>query len=150
MLPAGVHFSFDFSTSSQQVAILPFLEQSPLFNSVNFDWVIWSPANTTVMGVQLEVYQCPSDSLASSTDLYQGDLFFDPGHDFFYYGAFEVAYTSYAGNAGTWFHHSRDPARLRQCNGLFYRESADPARGHHGRHEQYRLLRRECGLALDG
>jgi prepilin-type processing-associated H-X9-DG protein/prepilin-type N-terminal cleavage/methylation domain-containing protein len=124
VMPAGVQFSFDFSTSSQHVAILPFIDQSPLFNAVNFDWVIWSPANTTVMGVQLQVYQCPSDSLALTADIYPGDQCFEPGHDFFYYGPFNVAYASYCGNAGTWFHHSRDPARLEQCNGVFYRESA--------------------------
>ncbi len=123
-LPAGVQFTFNYSTASQHVAILPFLEQAPLFNAVNFDWVIWSAANTTVMGARLEVYQCPSDPMASMTDIYRGDLFFEPGHDFFYYGAFDVAYTSYAGNAGTWFHHSRDLSRLAQCNGLFYRGSA--------------------------
>ena len=123
-LPAGVQFTFNYSTASQHVAILPFLEQAPLFNAVNFDWVIWSAANTTVMGARLDVYQCPSDPMASMTDIYRGDLFFEPGHDFFYYGAFDVAYTSYAGNAGTWFQHSRDLSRLAQCNGLFYRESA--------------------------
>jgi prepilin-type processing-associated H-X9-DG protein/prepilin-type N-terminal cleavage/methylation domain-containing protein len=123
-LPAGVHFTFNYSTASQHVAILPFIEQPTLFNAVNFDWVIWSAANTTVMSARLEVYQCPSDPLASSTDVYRGDLFFEPGHDFFYYGAFDVAYSSYAGNAGTWFQHSRNPSRLAQCNGLFHRESA--------------------------
>ena len=123
-LPAGVQFTFNYSTASQHVAILPFLEQASLFNAVNFDWVIWSAANTTVMGARLEVYQCPSDAMASMTDIYRGDLFFEPGHEFFYYGAFDVAYTSYAGNAGTWFHHSRDLSRLAQCNGLFYRASA--------------------------
>jgi prepilin-type N-terminal cleavage/methylation domain-containing protein/prepilin-type processing-associated H-X9-DG protein len=123
-LPAGVQFTFNYSTSSQHVAILPFLEQAPLFNAVNFDWVIWSAANTTAMGVKLEVFLCPSDAMASVTDIYRGDLFFDPGHYFFYYGPFEVAYTSYAGNAGTWFQHSSDLSRLAQCNGLFYRGSA--------------------------
>ena len=48
----------------------------------------------------------------------------DPGYDFLYYGPFNVAYTSDAGNAGTWFQHSRDPARLAQSNGLFFRWSA--------------------------
>jgi prepilin-type processing-associated H-X9-DG protein/prepilin-type N-terminal cleavage/methylation domain-containing protein len=123
-LPAGVQFTFNYSTASQHVAILPLVEQPALFNAVNFDWVIWSAANTTVMGSTLGVYQCPSDLIASATDVYRGDLFFEPGHEFFYYGAFDVAYSSYAGNAGTWFQHSRDPSRLAQCNGLFYRESA--------------------------
>jgi prepilin-type processing-associated H-X9-DG protein len=123
-LPAGVKFTFNYSTSSQHVAILPFVEQPALFNAVNFDWLIWSAANTTVMGSTLDVYQCPSDTMASVTDVYRGDLFFELGHEFFYYGAFDVAYTSYAGNAGTWFQHSSDLSRLAQCNGLFYRESA--------------------------
>lgn len=123
-LPAGVQFTFNYSTASHLVAILPFIEQKPLFDTVNFDWLIWSPANTTVMGIDLAVYQCPSDHRAADTDVYRGDLFFEPGHEFFFYDAFDVAYTSYAGNAGTWFQHSRDPSRLRQCNGIFYRESA--------------------------
>jgi prepilin-type processing-associated H-X9-DG protein len=123
-LPAGVQFTFNYSTASQHVAILPFLEQAALFNAVNFHWVIWSAANTTVMGARLDVFQCPSDPMASMTDIYRGDLFFESGHDFFYYGAFDVAYTSYAGNAGTWYQHSRDLSRLAQCNGLFYRGSA--------------------------
>jgi prepilin-type N-terminal cleavage/methylation domain-containing protein/prepilin-type processing-associated H-X9-DG protein len=123
-LPPGVHFTFNYSTASHHVAILPFLEQAPLFNAVNFDWLIWSAANTTVMGAGLAVYQCPSDTMASMTDVYRGDLFFEAGREFFYYGAFSVAYTSYAGNAGTWYHHSSDLTRLAQCNGLFYRTSA--------------------------
>jgi prepilin-type N-terminal cleavage/methylation domain-containing protein/prepilin-type processing-associated H-X9-DG protein len=125
-LPAGVKFTFDYSTASHHVAILPFVEQAPLFNAVNFEWVIWSGANTTVMGAQLELYQCPSDTWAALTDVYHGDLYFEPGHSFFYYDEFDVAYTSYAGNAGTWFQHSGDPSRLGQSNGLFYRASATP------------------------
>ena len=123
-LPAGVQFTFNYSTASQHVAILPFLEQTPLFNAANFDWVIWSAANTTVLGARLDVYLCPSDSMASMIETYRGDLFFEPGYEFFYYGPFDVAYTSYAGNAGTWFQHSSDPSRLAQSNGLFYRGSA--------------------------
>ncbi len=88
-----------------------------MFNAVNFDWVIWSGANTTVMGATISLYQCPSDVMAAATDVYRGDLFFEPGHDFFYYGAFDVAYTSYAGSAGTWFQHSRDPSRLASATG---------------------------------
>src|ERR1700722_990328 len=33
-LPAGVQFTFNYSTASQLIAILPFLEQAPLFNAV--------------------------------------------------------------------------------------------------------------------
>jgi prepilin-type N-terminal cleavage/methylation domain-containing protein/prepilin-type processing-associated H-X9-DG protein len=123
-LPPGVQFTFHYSTASQHVAILPFVEQTALFDAVNFDWVVWSAANTTVFGAKLGVFRCPSDSMAWRTETYRGDLWFEPGHDFFYYGPFDVAYTNYAGNAGTWFHHSGDASRLAQCNGLFYRGSA--------------------------
>ena len=38
--PQGVQFTFDFSTSGHHVALLPYLEQVPLFNAMNFDWVV--------------------------------------------------------------------------------------------------------------
>ncbi len=126
VLPAGVQFAQDFNTASQQVAILPFLDQAVLFNAVNFDWCIWAAANTTILGTSLDLYHCPSDPSAALRELFSSDRFFEGGHDFLYYGHFPIAYTSYAGNAGTWFQHSRDPARLGQSNGLFYRESAIP------------------------
>ncbi len=122
--PQGVQFTFNYSTASQHVALLPYLEQTPLFNAVNFNWNIWSKENTTVQGVQISAYLCPSDWLASQIDVYQGAILNDPGYDFLYYGPFNTAYTSYAGNAGTWFQHSRDPVRVAQSNGLFFRWSA--------------------------
>jgi prepilin-type N-terminal cleavage/methylation domain-containing protein/prepilin-type processing-associated H-X9-DG protein len=119
----GVQFTFNYSTSSHQVALLPFLEQAPLFAAVNFDWNIWSTANTTVVGVVFSGYICPSDSVASRVEIFDTNAFFDPGYFFLYYGQLPQAYSSYAGCAGTWFQHSRNATRRAQCNGLFYRES---------------------------
>ena len=124
--PQGVQFTFNYSSASQQVALLPFLEHAPLFNAANFDWVVpWSDANSTILGaVRPSVYLCPSDPMANTVDPFPGDQFFDPGFFFFSYTVFSQAYTSYAGNAGTWFQHSRNPARLAQSNGLYFRWSA--------------------------
>ena len=127
-MAAGVQFSFGYSTASHQVSLLPYLEQAPLFNATNFDWNIWSDANTTVMGVVISSYICPSDPLAARAEIFQTSAAFDPGYFFLFYGDLPQAYSSYAGNAGTWFQHSRNATRVAQCNGLFYREtpSASP------------------------
>jgi len=78
--PQGVHFTFQYTTASQLVALLPFLEQTVLFNNVNFDWNINSYANTTISGaVRPMVYVCPSDTLGTSIDLFDGASFYDPG-----------------------------------------------------------------------
>ena len=56
-------------------------------------------------------------------------LYFPPGYPFFLYTTFPQAYTSYAGNAGTWFRHSRSQAILDQSNGLFFRNEGSPGAG---------------------
>ena len=82
--PQGVQFTFAWSTSGHHVALLPYLEQIPLFNAVNFDWVIpWSDANTTFAGsVRPSVYVCPSDTLGTQVDILAGGLYFPPGYPF--------------------------------------------------------------------
>jgi prepilin-type processing-associated H-X9-DG protein len=128
--PQGVQFTFSFSTSSHLIALLPFLDQTPLFNAVNFDWNICSYANTTVQGpLRPAVYVCPSDTLGAQVDPYNGAAAFDPGFFWLAYDIFPVAYTSYASNAGTWFRHSRSQAILDQSNGLFFRNEGSPGAG---------------------
>lgn len=122
--PQGVHFTFNFSTTSHLVAILPQLEQQPLFSAVNFDWNIWSAANTTVHGYQVNTLICPSDPKAHEPEIFPADVAMPPGYFFLHTEPFFQRYTSYAGNAGTWFVHSRSQARLRQSNGIFFRWSA--------------------------
>ena len=131
VIPQGVQFTFAWSTSGHHVALLPYLEQIPLFNAVNFNWVIpWSDANTTFAGsVRPSVYVCPSDTLGTQVDILAGGLYFPPGYPFFSYTSFPQAYTSYAGNAGTWFRHSRLQAILNQSNGLYFRNEGSPGAG---------------------
>ena len=124
--PTGVQFTFNFSTSGQHVALLPFLEQMPLFNALNFDWIVpWSDANTTFAGpVRPSLYVCPSDTLGTQVNIFPEDQLFEPGFYYFSYTQFPQAYTSYAGNAGTWFRQSKNPIVLAQSNGVFFRYSA--------------------------
>src|SRR5262249_58946813 len=91
----GITFTnFDgilYSTHSIHVAILPFVEQVPLFNSINFDWNINSYANTTVLGAfRPSIYVCPSDTMGTRIDTYDGNYYFDPGYPFLAYTKFPI------------------------------------------------------------
>jgi prepilin-type processing-associated H-X9-DG protein len=55
-----------------------------------------------------------------------------PATFFFTYAPLIQAYTSYAGNSGTWFRHSRSQAILDQSNGLFFRNEGSPGAGFSG------------------
>ena len=78
----------------QFVALLPYLEQRPLYDTYNFDHMVHHPANYTILGVGLNVLFCPSDpeiaDLESEYVLNNDPL------------AAKIRYTSYAGNIGTW------------------------------------------------
>jgi prepilin-type processing-associated H-X9-DG protein len=98
---------------------------------MNFNWIVpWSGANTTFAGpVRPSGYVCPSDTMGTQVDTFDEAQYFPPGYSFFPYSAFNQAYTSYAGNAGTWFRHSRTQAVLDQSNGLFFRNEGSPGAG---------------------
>ncbi len=49
--------------------ILPQLDQSPLFASMNFSLSMAAPANTTGTQTSMAVFQCPSDQLPGRTFL---------------------------------------------------------------------------------
>ncbi len=73
--------------------LLPYMEQSPLYNTCNFDLETWDAANSTTVSVKLAVFQCPSNTVAeprAAADIrthkgkpYSGKSIFAPGH----YGA---------------------------------------------------------------
>jgi prepilin-type processing-associated H-X9-DG protein len=67
--------------------------------------------------------------MATQVDGFDEALYFPPGYAFFTYGTFNQTYTSYAGNAGTWFRHSRSQAILDQSNGLYFRNEGSPGAG---------------------
>ena len=83
------------------VAILPFLDQAPLFNAVNFrESISVDPENYTVRGVGLSTLWCPSDPSVSQA--VTNPNFADPNHP--------IAFSSYAGSAGPWFSYAWPPA----------------------------------------
>jgi prepilin-type processing-associated H-X9-DG protein len=74
-------------------ALLPYMEQTAVYNAYNFDQDNWHSANRTAVGVKLAVYLCPSNKdaeLTAAADIrthkdkpYPGKSTFGAGH----YGA---------------------------------------------------------------
>ena len=105
------------------VGLLPFFEQSTLFNSYNSSVHFTYQDNRTVTSTGLSALWCPSDPTVSTG--------IDIASDFGYAVPFVMRYNSYKGNAGTWFAPSRyedplcasNPASfgtlLSQANGAF-------------------------------
>jgi len=75
---------------SKKPRILPYLEQSALYNSLNMGYVQESAQNATNLCTQINVFSCPSDgNNPSSTYAVSGP------------GTLPIAYTSYPDNLGT-------------------------------------------------
>ena len=104
------------------VAILSDLDQTNLYDAVNFNKNIYTYANHTVQAHGLASLWCPSDPGVS------GNAVYDKPYQDIPAGRFVIAYSSYAGCAGTWYHLTDDlnlTARLaRQDNGIAYVDSA--------------------------
>jgi prepilin-type N-terminal cleavage/methylation domain-containing protein/prepilin-type processing-associated H-X9-DG protein len=133
--PATWHFAQNFSCF---VRMLPFTEQSSIYNAVNFNNNYGSYTNVTIAGVRLSVLTCPSDTANEPTLLRNanspnGTV---PGWNFGVNNSpdqppdstFLQAYTSYAGSMGTFpvmYQNSfNNAAELGQINGVIYNESA--------------------------
>ncbi len=62
-----------WGTFSAHALMLPYLEQTPLYNSCNFNWNIWygtgAPINSTVWNTKVNAFLCPSDGKAGSDHL---------------------------------------------------------------------------------
>jgi prepilin-type N-terminal cleavage/methylation domain-containing protein/prepilin-type processing-associated H-X9-DG protein len=100
------------------VAMLPQLEQSALFNAVNFSVNIDMPENMTIQRSQVNALLCPSDSTAWQIDT---------PTMWATYPGLQVAHTSYSGCTGTWSHWAWSPSSTpslatlaAQDNGIFY------------------------------
>src|SRR5262245_26655382 len=117
--PQGMAYKFRLSSHGHLVSMLPQLEQTPLYNAMNFDWSIWSAPNTTIQGIPLALFMCPSDPAITKKINY--DLQLDPSLPF-YNGFIIQVLGSYKGNGGTWFRHTQDTTLQKEANGLFVRE----------------------------
>jgi prepilin-type N-terminal cleavage/methylation domain-containing protein/prepilin-type processing-associated H-X9-DG protein len=108
------------------IALLPYIEQSSLYNAQNFSVHYDGAANTTVFGAGVGTIWCPSDpDVQEATTQSHG-------------AAAPMRHTSYRGNAGTAFYVGRfsqpgcDPqhgARLAKADGILYYYSSVPIAG---------------------
>ena len=63
----------DWGTFSAHAMMLPYIEQTPLYNSANFSWNIWyadgANINATVWNIKVNAFLCPSDGNAGKDHL---------------------------------------------------------------------------------
>jgi prepilin-type processing-associated H-X9-DG protein len=104
------------------VALLPQLEQMPLYSAVNFNVSIYGYSNATVHRTSLAVLLCPSDPSVFGTFACPTPEIDIPE------GEFVTGYSSYAACAGTWYHLVFDLADLpplaAQDNGVAFANSS--------------------------
>jgi prepilin-type N-terminal cleavage/methylation domain-containing protein/prepilin-type processing-associated H-X9-DG protein len=82
-----------YHSGSALVFLLPYLEQRPLYNSINFNFATRRPPNATLCATGFNTLWCPSDpSVAGKLDI--------PPEWQDYVGLPVVTRTSYAGNGG--------------------------------------------------
>jgi prepilin-type N-terminal cleavage/methylation domain-containing protein/prepilin-type processing-associated H-X9-DG protein len=117
--PIGSRFDQGWSTGSFFLALLPQMEQAPLFNIANFSVNYAEAQNATVHDARMGSLVCPSDPAAHAQITVDGAYAFElcpfP---------VKMRFSSYAGSTGTFYHPSRDPARLAQQNGvILHRET---------------------------
>ncbi len=106
------------------VAILPQMEQQPLYNSVNFSLNIYRAIHSSVIGAGISSLWCPSDPDATVKA-------YPYGMQDMAAGTFRINYTSYAGCAGLWFNWTRgtvapntNESFRAAATGMFYTNSA--------------------------
>ena len=132
------HWSTYPENFSSFVRMLPYFEQAPMYNAVNFSSSTSAGAeNLTIAGVQINSLICPSDTQNQSIQIptTQASSGVTPGWSFDIIPAlfptpasnFRQAFTSYAGNAGTFtfgFSNLMPSTILQQFNGVIYNDSA--------------------------
>jgi len=61
----------DWGTWSAQAFLLPYLEQKPVYDAMNFNWTCWwgygANANATAFNTRLAVFICPSDGTETTS-----------------------------------------------------------------------------------
>jgi prepilin-type N-terminal cleavage/methylation domain-containing protein/prepilin-type processing-associated H-X9-DG protein len=80
--------------------ILPYLEQSPVFNSINFNFSVAYSMNDTCSLTPLSVYICPSDPGPSVIPVFENPP--DPNNPGSYDGSHIVDYVSRGNYVGMW------------------------------------------------
>ena len=110
--PSGGHYL----SGGLFLGLLPYMEQRPLYDAMNFQLNIFTAINATVSASGINTLWCPSDDGTSDPQTLSDGSFYDPG-------PFTMCYTSYAGNFGTW-HMGWTPQFNYKLNGLFNADGA--------------------------
>ena len=135
-LPGGSYSAWDYvhkywsANFSVFVHILPYTEQSAMYNATNFNLTRYSIENITIAGVRIASLNCPTDQ----TDLQviqKAAYGWNYGYDVIPTSpTFNQAFTSYGGCSGTYISKyylgifsSNVSQVLSQMNGLIYDES---------------------------
>ncbi|WP_406698996.1 DUF1559 domain-containing protein [Singulisphaera sp. Ch08] len=106
------------TSGSLFVSLLPHMGQQPVFSAVNFNFNMYNAPNFTISATGIGTLWCPSDFNVSQAQSLPDGTLLDPG-------AVTMHYTSYAGNAGTWFLvWDQQAVPQRSMNGLFHINSA--------------------------
>ena len=98
------------------LSLLPYLDQGPAYNAMNFDVNIYTATNATLSATGIATLWCPSDPGVGDPQTVPDGSFYDPG-------PFTMYYTSYSGNLGTW-HMGWRPQYNDRLNGLFNADGA--------------------------
>jgi prepilin-type N-terminal cleavage/methylation domain-containing protein/prepilin-type processing-associated H-X9-DG protein len=125
------HYPESFSVFAR---MLPFFEQSPMYNAANFSLNAGDPSNLTIGGVLISALVCPSDLQNQSMVLpaTQSQTSTAPGWSFYNIyplppGTWTQAFSSYGGNAGTFtfgFSNLMMPTVFSAFNGTIYNDSS--------------------------
>jgi prepilin-type N-terminal cleavage/methylation domain-containing protein/prepilin-type processing-associated H-X9-DG protein len=90
---------------SHFVRMLPYFEQSPMYNAVNFSLTYVHKENVTIAGVAISSLICPSDADAANKQpipTAASGIPFAPYTDTYPAGNWTQAYSTYGANAGLW------------------------------------------------
>jgi prepilin-type processing-associated H-X9-DG protein len=129
------HWSTYPENFSVFVRMLPFFEQSAMYNATNFNLESADIANVTIAGVQINSLICPSDTQnqaigfpsqrASSSGVIPGWSFNENPTTYSNIVGLPQQFTSYAGNAGTFtfgYSNLMSPTILGFFNGVIYND----------------------------
>jgi prepilin-type N-terminal cleavage/methylation domain-containing protein/prepilin-type processing-associated H-X9-DG protein len=117
------------------VRLLPFFEQSPMYNAANFSLNAGAPDNLTIGGVAVASLACPSDLNNTTIQLPSSQYSppgVTPGWSFYNIyalppGTWNQAFSSYGGNSGTFefgFSNIMNPTVGTNHNGTVYNDSS--------------------------
>ncbi len=121
-----------YQNFSAFVRLLPFTEQGPLYNAVNFSWTDYDAPNITVHGIKIATLACPSDPWSpSQISPNTPNASFNFNMKTLPPGTWQQQFTSYAVNNGTFpdpgfrmYYMSSTPQEYQMLNGVIYADSA--------------------------